>query len=242
VALFYDHAYFHLPVRERIQQIRDALHFHDRSHREQWNESFQEGSDAGPPVTDGHVILGPDTRETIRQVRRELALLDFEGGGGKGRAALEILESLPTWHYVVQGKPDADLSLTTVVNDLDVLLHLLPATSAANVTPITDAGQPPPEHVGPSSAVITIQRDELESNVTRQPPVLPQTQKQATLIGGKLHDARKRRGHKQEHIAELLNVDVSTISRWERGDQEPSEQHRPRILAYIDQELDTDSK
>jgi DNA-binding transcriptional regulator YiaG len=240
--VFYGPGYFHLPTRERIEQMRKYLHLRDRSHRDEWNEVFKEGAGAGPPVTDGHIILGPDTRETIRQVRRELALLDFEGGGGKGKAALEILESLPTWHYLVHGKPDADLSLTTVVNDLDVLLRLLPATSAANLTPITDAGQPPPEHVEPSSAVITIQRDELESNVTRQPPVLPQTQMQATDIGEKLHDVRKRRGHKQEHIAELLNVDVSTISRWERGDQEPSEQHRPKILEYIAQELDTSSK
>jgi hypothetical protein len=217
VALFYDHAYFHLLVRERIQQIRDALHFHDRSHREQWNEAFQPGSDVGPPVTDGRVILGPDTRETIRQVRHELALLDFADGGGKGRAALEILESLPTWRYLVELGPKAAISLTTTVNDFDVMLHLLPARAPDD--PFRISGALP----SPAATVPAQTHGESPSSETEAHEAGPNATTTAQPLGRRLREFRERHDLAQKQIAAGLHRSISWVSRVEDGTTVPDE-------------------
>jgi hypothetical protein len=123
--ILYDHGYRDLPVRERILQMRDALNYDDEQFREAiraWDEIPE------LPIGDDRVILGPDVRESIRQVQRELALRTVEQAGEPAaNRALQVFETLPTWRYVVESGTQADIRLVTVVNDFAVILRLLPA-------------------------------------------------------------------------------------------------------------------
>src|SRR4051812_15851540 len=51
--------------------------------------------------------------------------------------------------------------------------------------------------------------------------------------------ARKMAGHTQESLAEHLEIDRTTVARWELGDTEPLPYIRPRLAAALRVTLET---
>ena len=62
--------------------------------------------------------------------------------------------------------------------------------------------------------------------------------REARSLGTTLVLARRARGMKQAHAAELLGVSQPTVSRMERGDLEPSGRLRERLLDLVSARLD----
>jgi len=54
------------------------------------------------------------------------------------------------------------------------------------------------------------------------------------LLGKRLRDLRKRKGINQEKLAELINVDPTTISNIENGKNYPSMINLENLLAVLD--------
>ncbi len=54
------------------------------------------------------------------------------------------------------------------------------------------------------------------------------------LLGKRLRELRKRKGIKQEKLAELINVDPTTISNIENGKNYPSMSNLENLLAVLD--------
>lgn len=53
------------------------------------------------------------------------------------------------------------------------------------------------------------------------------------LLSEYIRRERERRGWRQEHFAELVGVDASTVRRWEKGEREPVAYHLLKIQALI---------
>jgi transcriptional regulator with XRE-family HTH domain len=54
-------------------------------------------------------------------------------------------------------------------------------------------------------------------------------------LGERLKAARRRRGWSQERLAQLVGVDPSTLSRWERNLRIPADQYARRTEAFLQQ-------
>jgi transcriptional regulator with XRE-family HTH domain len=54
------------------------------------------------------------------------------------------------------------------------------------------------------------------------------------MIRVKLIEAREKRGWTQEHLAELVNVDVATIRRWEQGDASPQGRNKWKLMEILE--------
>lgn len=57
------------------------------------------------------------------------------------------------------------------------------------------------------------------------------------LLGWDLTDERHRRGATQQQLAEELEVDVATVSRWENGHGLPCAQHQLTLRRWFANEL-----
>ncbi len=68
--------------------------------------------------------------------------------------------------------------------------------------------------------------------------MIDQDKNNKKFIGTKIKIKRKQKGYTQEELAEMLNVGVHTISRYECGKNFPSHEHMIQLVNILDLSLD----